>query len=143
MGSEDEFIREMADRFLNEPPVPSSNPIIGRLQRDSEWGPITNLTTPEEAVDWVRARASIDTSRPSLKNLVRLKTDWRLTPESLPMLLDILSSDDRSMVFNASLALSLNGAQFTSDETEEADATVQWITLPDGSVHERPIRVSD
>jgi hypothetical protein len=143
VSSDDEFIREMADRLLNEPPVPSRNPIIGRLQRDSEWGPITDLTTPEEAVDWVRARASIDLSRPSLKNLVRLKTDLRLTPESLPMLLDILSSEDRSMVFNALLALSLNGAQCASDETEETDATLHRITLPDGSVHERPDSVSD
>ena len=27
----------------------------------------------------------------------------------------------------------------TLDETEEADATVHIVTLPDGSVHERPI----
>jgi hypothetical protein len=143
MSSEDEFMNEMAARLHNEPPVPSRNSIIRWLQRDSEWGPIANLTTPEVAVDWVRTRASIDMGRPSLKNWVRLRTDWRLTPESLPMLLDILSSEDRSMVFNALLALSINGAQCASDETEEQDATLHRITLPDGSVHERPDHVSD
>ena len=143
MGSEDEFMREMAARLHNEPPVPSGNPIIRWLQRGSEWGPVANLTTPEEAVDWVHARASIDMSRPSPKNWVRLRPDWRLTPESLPMLLDILSSEDRSMVFNALLALSMNGAQCSSDETGETEATLHRITLPDGSVHERPDRVSD
>jgi hypothetical protein len=60
------------------------------------------------------------------------------TPESRPMLIDILSSGDRSLVFTA-MALSKNGAQVTSDETEETDATVHRITLPDGSAHERPV----
>lgn len=82
--------------------------------------------------------ASIDMSRPSVKNIFRLRTDWRLTPESLPMLLDILSSEDGRLVFTALMALSRNGAQLSSDETEESDATLHRITLPDGSVHERP-----
>jgi len=67
--------REEALRYINEPPVPSSNPIIRRLQKDFEWGPIANLTSPEAAVEWVRSRASIDRSRPSVKNLFRLRTD--------------------------------------------------------------------
>jgi hypothetical protein len=148
VGPDDEFdeftresMREAAARLHNEPPVPSSNPIIRRLQRGSEWGPVANLTSPEAAVEWVRSRASIDMSRPSLKNLFRLKTDWRLTPESLPMLLDILSSEDGRLVFTALMALSRNGAQLSSDETETTDATVHRITLPDGSVHERPDNV--
>jgi hypothetical protein len=138
MGPDDQFMREVFARLHNEPPVPSSNPIIRRLQRDSEWGPIADLTSPEAAVQWVRSRASIDMGRPSLRNVFRLKTDWRLTPESLPMLLDILASEDRKMVFTALMALSRNGAQLSSDETEETDATLHRITLPDGSVHERP-----
>jgi hypothetical protein len=80
-------------------------------------------------------------SRPSPKSLFRLKTDWRLTPESLPTLLDILSSEDRHMVFTALLALSKNGADCASNETEETDATLHRVTLPDGSVHERPDNV--
>jgi len=139
---EDEFRREVFARVHNEPPVPSSNPLIRRLQKDSEWGPVANLTSPEAAVEWVRSRASIDPSRPSLKNLVRLKTDWRLTPESLPMLLDILSSEDKRMVFTALMALSRNGAHVSSDETEDTEATLHRITLPDGSVHERPDNVT-
>jgi len=143
-GPDDEFdeftrkaMKEAAARLHNEPPVPSSNPIVRRLQRDSEWGPIADLTSPEAAVEWVRSRASIDMSRPGLKNLFRLRTDWRLTPESLPILLDILSSEDGRLVFTALMALSRNGAQVTSDETEETEATLHRITLPDGSVHER------
>jgi hypothetical protein len=53
------------------------------------------------------------------------------------MLLDVLSSEDRRMVFTALMALSRNGARVTSDETEDTDATLHRITLPDGSVHER------
>jgi len=143
VGPDDEFtreaIRKVAARLHNDPPVPSSNPIMRRLQRDSEWGPTANLTSPEAAIEWVHSRASIDMSRPSLKNLFRLRTDWRLTPESLPMLFDILSSEDGRLAFTALMALSRNGAQLSSDETEETDATLTRITLPDGSVHERPV----
>jgi hypothetical protein len=131
-------MRETFARFHDEPPVPSSNPIIRRLQRGSEWGPIADLTSPEAAVQWVRSRASLDMSRPSLRNMFRLRPDWRLTPESLPMLLDILPGEDRDLVFTALMALSLNGAHVSSDETEETDATLHRIMLPDGSVHERP-----
>ena len=139
MGPDDEFMRERIARFFNEPPVPSSNPIIRRLQRDSIWGPIANLTSPEAAFEWVRSRALIDMSRPNVKNLFRLRTDWRVTPEPLPMLLDILSSEDGGLAFTALRALTANGAHVTSDETEETDATVHIVTLPDGSVHERRI----
>lgn len=143
VGPDDEFtrkaIRETAARLHDEPPVPSSNPIIRRLQRDSEWGPIANLTSAEAAIEWVRSRASIDMSRPSVKSRFRLRTDWRLTPGSLSMLLDILSSEDGKQVYVALRALSSNGAQVTSDETEESDATLLRITLPDGSLHQRPV----
>jgi hypothetical protein len=57
------------------------------------------------------------------------------------MLLDILSSEDGRLVFTALMALSRNGAQLSSDETETTDATMHRITLPDGSVHERPDNV--
>jgi hypothetical protein len=55
------------------------------------------------------------------------------------MLLVILSSEDGRIVFTALMALSRNGAPLSSDETEESDATLHRITLPDGSVHERPV----
>jgi hypothetical protein len=74
-----------------------------------------------------------------VKNLFRLRTDYRLTPQSLPMLLGILSSEDRAMGLIALMALSSNGAHVTSNETEETDATLLRVTLPDGSVHERPV----
>jgi hypothetical protein len=142
MGSDDDKSRrEWAARLHNEPAALSSNPIIKRLQKGSEWGPIANLTSPEAAVEWVRSHVSIQVRRRSVKDLFRLRTDWRLTPESLPMLLDILPSEDPAMVFTALLALSSNGAHVTSDETEERDATVHIVTLPDGSVHERPDNV--
>jgi hypothetical protein len=57
------------------------------------------------------------------------------------MLLDILSSEDGGLVFTALMALSRNGAQVTSDETNDTGATLHRITLPDGSVHERPDNV--
>lgn len=55
------------------------------------------------------------------------------------MLLDILSSEHGRQVYVALRALSSDGAQVTSDETEASDATLLRITLPDGSVHERPV----
>jgi len=57
------------------------------------------------------------------------------------MLLDILSSEDKRTVFIALMALSRNGAHVTSNETDEADATLHIVTLPDGSVHQRPDNV--
>ncbi len=143
-GSDDgEELRETFARLLGDPPTPSRNSIIRRLQRDSQWGPIANLSTPESAVEWVRSRSSSDRSRASLKNLLRLRTDFRLTPESLPMLLDILSSEDPEMVLTALMALSMNGARVTSDETEQAHATLHRVILPDGSIHERPDNVRE
>jgi hypothetical protein len=102
---------------------------------------IANLTTPEEAIEWVRSR-HLDLSRPSLRKFLREKPDYRLTPESLPLLLDILSSEDHELVFTALLALSMNGAHCTSDATAETDATLHRVTLPNGSVHERPDNVT-
>jgi hypothetical protein len=55
------------------------------------------------------------------------------------MFVDILSSEDGRLVFTALMALSRNGAQLSSDETEESDATLHRITLPDGSVQKRPV----
>jgi hypothetical protein len=77
-----------------------------------------------------------------MNNAYRLQTDWRVTPESLRFFLDLLSSENFSLAFTALLALRANGVQMTSDETEETDATVHIVTLPDGSVHECPINAS-
>jgi hypothetical protein len=74
-----------------------------------------------------------------VKNPFRLRTDWRLTPEPLPMLLAILSSEDGRLAFTALMALSRKGAQLSSDETEETDATLHRITPLDGSVHQHPV----
>jgi hypothetical protein len=52
------------------------------------------------------------------------------------MLLDILSSEDQGAVFTALVALTSNGAEVTSGESD-LGATIHRITLPDGSVHER------
>ena len=72
----------------------------------------------------------------------RPKVDLRLTPESLPLLLDVVSSQDQRMAETALFALMANGAQIAHDETETSDATLYRITLPDGSVHEQPINSS-
>jgi len=98
---------------------------------------ITNLTTPEEAIEWVRSRHP-DLSRPSLRNLFPEKPDYRLTPESLPLLLDILTSQAPAIGFTAMMALASNGALITSNETEENDATLVWVICR-WFVHERPM----
>jgi hypothetical protein len=124
MCPDDEFMREFAVRHLNEPPTLSRNPIIRRFQKDSEWGAVSDLTSHESAVEWVRELRDRNERPPKSKNPFRLRPDYRLTPESLPVLLDILSMD---------------GAQITSDKTDTTDATVFGVTLPDGIVHECPI----
>jgi hypothetical protein len=134
------FIHEVGVRRHNEPPTPSRNPIIRRLQRDSVWGPIRNL--PDEAATWIDGLAHPKRG-PSVKNLVRLRDDWRLTPDSLPLLLDLLSSDDLQTSTTAFVALVGNGAEIGHDETETTDATLYRITLPDGSDHERPINATN
>ena len=66
-------------------------------------------------------------------------TQCRLAPHTgiTADVLDILASDDRNLVFTALMAVSNNGAHVTSDETDEAEATLHRVTLPDGSLHER------
>jgi hypothetical protein len=91
---------------------------------------------------WLRARASVDTSPPRMNNAYRLRTDWRVTPESLPLFLDFLSSENFGLAFSTLLALRANGVQMSSDKTEETDATVHIVTLPDGSLHKCPINAS-
>jgi hypothetical protein len=139
MCPDDEFMREFAVRHLNEPPTLSRNPIIRRFQKDSEWGAVSDLTSHESAVEWVRELRDRNERPPKSKNPFRLRPDYRLTPESLPVLLDILSSEDWGMAFTALFALSMDGAQITSDKTDTTDATVFGVTLPDGIVHECPI----
>jgi hypothetical protein len=135
----EESMREFAVRFLNEPPTLSRNPIIRHFQKDSEWGAVSDLTSHEAAVDWVRKLRDRNHRPPKTKNPFRLRPDYRLTPESLPMLLDILSSEDWEMAFTALFALSMNGALITTDKTETTESTLRRVTLPDGSVHECPI----
>ena len=84
---------------------------------------IANLTAPEEATEWVRSRHP-DLSRPSLRNLSPGEPDYRLTPDSLPLLLDRLSSQTPAVGFTAMMALTSNGALTTSDETEETDRSL-------------------
>jgi hypothetical protein len=104
--------------------------------------PVANLTSSEEAMAWLRARASVDTNPPRINNAYRLTTDWRVTPDSLPLFLEFLSSEKFGLAFTALLALRANGVQMANDETEETDATMHIVTLPDGSVHECPINAS-
>jgi hypothetical protein len=70
-----------------------------------------------------------------------LRGDYRLTPQSLVFLLDIISSEERQMRSMAAFVLKLNGAVLRHNETDSTDATLYWITLPDGSEHERPINL--
>ena len=137
--NDDEFMKEFARRYLNELPVLSRNPIIRHLQRDSEWGEVTELASPEAAAEWVRQLRDRNHRPRKSSNFLRLRPDYRLTPESLPMLLGILSSQDWEMIRTALIALGMNGAEVTSDKTDSADPTVFQVTLPDGSVHECPI----
>lgn len=104
--------------------------------------PVANLTSPDEAMAWLRARASVDASPLIMNSAFHLGTDWQVTPESLPLFLEFLSSENSGLVLCAILALRANGIQITSDETEETDATVHIVTLQDGSVHERRINAT-
>jgi hypothetical protein len=83
MPSSDEDM-ERARRYFIEPPALSSNPLIRRLQRSSQWGEPADLKNNEEAVLWVRSR-----NERAGKLGFALRPDYRLTPQSLPFLLDI------------------------------------------------------
>jgi hypothetical protein len=128
---------EQARKYFTEAPERSSNPILRRLQRSSQWGDPATLTSLEEAELWVRSRATLGSG----KKPWGLRADYRVTPQSLPFLLDIVSSEELHMTFMATFVLRLNGAVLRHNETESADATLYWITLPDGSEHERPINL--
>ena len=134
-GDED---MERARRYFLEPPALSSHPLIRRLQRSSQWGEPADLKNSEEAVLWVRSR-----NERSGRRGFALRPDYRLTPQSLPFLLDIVSNEELPMAFMAEFVLRLNGAVITHNETESMDATLCWITLPDGSVHERQLNVGN
>lgn len=130
---------ERARRYFIEAPELSSNPVLRRLQRGSQWGDPATLKNPEEAERWIRSRAGFGSN----KKPWDLRVDYRLTPQSLPFLLDFLSSEELSMTSIAAYVLKLNGADLRHNETESTDATLFWITLPDGSEHERPINLRD
>jgi hypothetical protein len=135
-------MRDPAVRYLKTPPTLSRNPIIRGFQKGSEWGDVSDLTSREAAVEWVRKLRDRNQLPPKSWNPFRLRPDYRLTPRSLPMLLDILSSEDWGLAFTALYALSMNGAQVRSDETTTTEGTVFRVKLPDGSVHERRINAS-
>ena len=134
----DEEIEE-ARIYFTQPPELSSNPLLRRLQRGSQWGEPATLTSDEQAEAWIRARARQPGS-PGKKPW-ELRDDYRLTPQSLPWLLDILSSKELAISYMAAFVLRLNGAVLRHNGSEATDATIYWITLPDGSEHERLINV--
>jgi hypothetical protein len=128
---------EEARKYFIEAPELSSNPILRRLQKTSQWGDPATLTSNEEAELWIRSRATLGSATKPWE----LRDDYRLTPQSLPFLLDIVSSKELQMTTIAAFVLKLNGAVLRHNETESTDATIYWITLPDGSEHERPINL--
>jgi hypothetical protein len=128
---------EEARKHFTEPPELSRNPVLRRLQKSSQWGDPATLTSSEEAELWIRSRVT-----PGVRAKPwELKGDYRLTPQSLPFLLDIVSSEELQMTTMANFVLNLNGAVIRHNETESTDATLCWITLPDGSEHERPFNL--
>ena len=77
-------------------------------------------------------------------SLVRHKygTD-RLSEASLPWLVDLPSDENVDIATRALAGLSLNYARIEQDETDDQPLTMYRVTLPDGSVHERPSRTEE
>jgi hypothetical protein len=127
---------ERARKYFTEAPELSRNPVLRRMQRSSQWADPATLASTGQAEAWLRSRVMRHGSGPKPWEL---RDDYRLTPQSLPYLLDFVSSEERGMRYMAAFVLRLNGAVLRHNETESTDATLYWITLPDGSEYERPI----
>lgn len=137
MEYNEEEMKERAIRFFTEPLPPRGGRFAKRFQR-GHTGPPPTLTSHQDAVDWVGSHPIYPANGSAVGLNGQLKTDFRLTPESLPWLLDLVSSTDQQTVQSTLFALTVNRSEIAHDETETSDATTYTITLPDGSVHRRP-----
>jgi hypothetical protein len=138
MSPNDDDLGERAIRFFTEPLPARGGRFAKRFQR-GQTGPPATLTSREDAESWVRSHPMVPEGGSPIGLSGQLKVDFRLTSESLYWLLDLLSSTDQRTAESTLFALTVNRAGIAHDETAMSLATRYTITLPDGSVHERPI----
>ena len=134
MGRGDDELRERAIRFFTEPLPLRPGRFTKRFQR-GQTGPPAVLASHEDAEAWIRSHPMFPVQGSPIGLGGQLKVDFRLSPDSLHWLLDLLSSNDQETAESALFALTVNRAGIAHDETEHSLATHYSITLPDGSVH--------
>lgn len=94
-----------------------------------------NLATYSDAVEWARSNTLISVAGDShIKMGARSMATLRLSPQSLPVLAELLISEDRNMSIAARCALLYNGAQIESDETATSNPTYYRVIFPDNSI---------
>ena len=136
MEYNEEEMKERAIRFFTEPLPPRGGRFAKHFQQGHTGPPVT-LASHEDALAWVRSHPIFPAKGSAVGLNGQLKTDFRLTPESLPWLLDLVSSADEKTVQSTLFALTVNRSEVAHDETDTSPVTTYTITLPDGSVHER------
>ncbi len=88
----------------------------------------------EEAVKWAETHSVSIMGRVSRQP----KVDLRLAPEALPVVAELVASNDDALVTTALIALAFNGVKVESDATEVTDPTYSRFTFADGSVRTIP-----
>ncbi|MGA2838156.1 MAG: hypothetical protein ABSF84_16320 [Acidimicrobiales bacterium] len=117
-------------RQLNEYLFPIPKPSLReRLRGRKHEDAVAILTSFDDAVAWARSHQVGVPSGGSW----RQKVDLRLSPDSLPVLAELLGSSDSALMMTASLALQYNGVRIDSDATPSSDPTFNRLTFPDGS----------
>src|ERR1700676_1035797 len=93
MEYNEEEMKERAIRFFTEPLPPRCGRFAKHFQQGHTAPPVT-LGSHEVALAWVRSHPIFPAKGSAVGLNGQLKTDFRLTPESLPWLLDLVSSAD-------------------------------------------------
>jgi hypothetical protein len=103
------------------------------LHRAPKWdSPPIHLANAQDALRWVQSHP-----------IGKYGLDYRLSEASLPWLVDLLSDENVDIVTRALTGLNLNHARIDHDETDDHPLTMYRVTLPDGSVYERPSRTEE
>ncbi|HVC69262.1 MAG TPA: hypothetical protein VNC61_03255 [Acidimicrobiales bacterium] len=88
----------------------------------------------EEAVKWAETHSVSITG----SVLRQPKVDLSLAPEALPVVAELVASNDDALVTTALIALAFNGVKVESDATEVTDPTYSRFTFTDGTVRTIP-----
>ena len=102
-----------------------------RFDSSEAGGSLASLRSPA----WIRKHPAFHTWELACEKNSQLKVSYRL----LVWLLDLLSSRDPEIVKPSLFTRTVNRAVIADDEIDVSPVSLGRITLPDGSIHERPV----